>query len=64
MNNFEYLKTLSLHEAGHFMCDTIDELAPEEDYVCECCPFSDKCCKNGSALNGWIKWLREEHIDE
>lgn len=59
MNNFEYLKSMTIEQMSHFLCDTIENLSEDEYYPCDMCPVSDKCTEG---RNGWLKWLKEgEH---
>lgn len=57
MDNYTYLKSLSLEDMGHFLCYNTESQTKDEFYPCEICPMNDKC-QAGS--NGWITWLREE----
>ena len=57
MNNYEWLKTASIEDVSHYLC--------EQQYeACEChnCPHFNRCFPNGcKSHNGYMNWLQEEH---
>lgn len=55
MNNYEYLKNITIEQMGHFLCESMDYQT--EGHPCDRCPMHDKC---RLGLNGWLDWLKEE----
>ncbi len=60
MDNYTHIKTLSLEEAGHYLCETMDYVAPEDNSGCDICPMWPICNARDLQENGWINWLREK----
>lgn len=62
MTRFEKIKQMTAEELGRYLCDKMDDLLNmRKEYVCDICPWTDKC-KRGS--NGAVGWLKEEVGDE
>jgi hypothetical protein len=59
MDNYTHIKTLSLEDAGHYLCETMDYIAPEDNSGCDVCPMWPICSAMDLNNNGWIRWLRE-----
>lgn len=56
MNNYEWVQnSKSLEDLGYDLC----ELTDIEKGDCDCCPVSNLC---EPGLNGYIEWLKKEHI--
>jgi hypothetical protein len=60
MDNYTHIKTLSLEDAGHYLCETMDYVAPEDKSGCDICPMWPICNAKDLQENGWINWLREK----
>lgn len=60
MDNYKHLKTLSVEDMGHFLCETMDEVAPEDNSGCDICPMWPICNARDLQENGWINWLKEK----
>jgi hypothetical protein len=59
MDNYTHIKTLSLEDAGHYLCETMDYVAPLDKSGCDICPMWPICNAKDIQENGWINWLRE-----
>ena len=59
MDNYTHIKTLSLEDAGHYLCETMDYVAPEDKSGCDICPMWSICNARDLRENGWTNWLRE-----
>ena len=57
MDNYTHIKTLSLEDVGHYLCETMDYVVLEDKSSCDICPMWSKCKE--STNNGWTNWLRE-----
>lgn len=60
MDNYTHIKTLSLEDAGHYLCETMDYVAPENNSGCDICPMWPICNAKDLQENGWINWLMEK----
>lgn len=55
MNNYEFLKTLSLEDLADFYCYIHDD-------NCKECPFRGECHTEKGKGSGVKKWLMQKHI--
>ena len=60
MNNYEYLKNITIEQMGHFLCDMVEhefyKTHDDSEWQCDTCPVQDKCKE---IENGWLVWLKE-----
>ena len=61
MNNYEYLKNITIEQMSHFLCQMVEDefykTHDDSEWQCDKCPVQDRCQERG---NGWLDWLREE----
>ena len=60
MDNYTHIKSLSLEGVGHYLCETMDYVAPEDNSGCDICPMWPICNAKDLQENGWINWLMEK----
>lgn len=59
MNNYDSIKSMSLEEVGHYLCEQMDYVAPGDNSGCDICPMWPMCNVSDLNDNGWTKWLKE-----
>ena len=66
MNNYDSMKSMSLEDVGHYLCEQMDYVAPEDNSGCDICPMWHICSAQDFKDNGWVNWLKEEksHDDD
>ena len=64
MNNYEYLKNITIEQMSHFLCQMVEDefykTHGDNEWQCDKCPVRDKCEAARMNGNGWFHWLREE----
>lgn len=60
MNNYEYLKNITIEQMSHFLCQMVEDefykTHDDSEWQCDKCPVQDRCQESE---NGWLDWLKE-----
>lgn len=60
MNNYEYLKNITIEQMSHFLCQMVEDefykTHDDSEWQCDKCPVQDRCQE---IRNGWLDWLME-----
>lgn len=59
MNNYEYLKNITIEQMSHFLCDSMETNEVGDKTSCDICPMWNRCRTGDGHGNGWLDWLRE-----
>lgn len=60
MTNYEYMKSITIEQLGHFLCNSMDDATVKGNTSCDICPMWSKCHAEAFSGNGWFYWLKEE----
>lgn len=60
MNNYDYLKNITIEQMSHFLCQMVEDefykTHGDNEWQCDKCPVQDRCQE---FENGWLDWLKE-----